>query len=77
MVSMVNRLHSEESDGVKALRVAPKVTLTSEEQSELARIVDSRLSRVKLSQRAQTVLLAAGGLQNTTKPRWYAARSDR
>ena len=46
------------------MRVAPKVTLTSEEQSELARIVASRLSSVRLSQRAQMVLLAADGLQN-------------
>ncbi len=44
--------------------MAPKVTLTSEEQSELARIVTSRLSSVRLSQRAQMVLLAADGLQN-------------
>ncbi|MHB8237761.1 MAG: hypothetical protein ACYDDD_09885 [Acidithiobacillus ferrivorans] len=40
------------------------MTLTSEEQSELARIVASRLSSVRLSQRAQMVLLAADGLQN-------------
>jgi len=46
------------------LRVAPKVTLTSEEQSALARIVASRLSGVRLPQRAQMVLLAADGLQN-------------
>lgn len=46
------------------MRVAPKVILTSEEQSELARIVASRLSSVRLSQRAQMVLLAADGLQN-------------
>lgn len=38
--------------------------LTSEEHSELARIVASRLSSVRLSQRAQMVLLAADGLQN-------------
>ena len=48
----------------RALRVAPKVILTSEERSELARIVASRLSSVRLSQRAQIVLLAAGSLQN-------------
>ena len=40
------------------------MTLTSEEQFELARIVASRLSSVRLSQRAQMVLLAADGLQN-------------
>ncbi|MHB1203423.1 MAG: IS630 family transposase [Acidithiobacillus sp.] len=46
------------------MRVAPKVILTSEEQSELVRIVASRLSSVRLAQRAQMVLLAADGLQN-------------
>ncbi len=46
------------------MRVAPKMILTSEEQSELARIVASRLSSDRLSLRAQMVLLAADGLQN-------------
>ncbi|WP_237747478.1 hypothetical protein [Acidithiobacillus thiooxidans] len=46
------------------MRVAPTVTLTSEERSELSRIVASRLSSVRLSLRARMILLAAEGLQN-------------
>lgn len=46
------------------MRVAPTVTLTSEERSELSRIVASRLSSVRLLLRARMILLAAEGLQN-------------
>ncbi|QFX95392.1 IS630 family transposase [Acidithiobacillus thiooxidans ATCC 19377] len=46
------------------MRVAPTVILTSEELSELSRIVASRLSSVRLSLRARMILLAAEGLQN-------------
>ncbi|MBU2841508.1 IS630 family transposase [Acidithiobacillus thiooxidans] len=46
------------------MRVAPTVILTSEERSELSRIVASRLSSVRLSLRARMILLAAEGLQN-------------
>jgi transposase len=46
------------------MRVAPMITLTDEERSELTLLTRSKLTSVRLSQRAQIVLLAAGGLQN-------------
>jgi transposase len=46
------------------MRVAPKIVLTDEEQTELLNLVRSRLTSVRLSQRAQIVLLAAEGMQN-------------
>jgi transposase len=46
------------------MRVAPEIILTHEEQAELTRRVGSKLSSVRLVQRARIVLLAAGGMQN-------------
>ena len=46
------------------LRVAPAIELTSEEESELTRLVRSGRTSVRLAQRAHVVLLAALGLQN-------------
>ena len=46
------------------MRVAPKIILTDEEQAELTKRAGSKLSSVRLVQRARIVLLAAGGMQN-------------
>ena len=46
------------------MRVAPEMVLTDKERAELARLVRSKLTSVRLVQRARIVLLAAGGTQN-------------
>ena len=46
------------------MRVAPEIVLTEEEHAELAKLVRSKLSSVRLAQRARIVLLAADGMQN-------------
>ena len=46
------------------LRVAQTIELTDEQRSELTRLARSKLTSVRLAQRAQIVLLAAQGLQN-------------
>ena len=46
------------------MRVAPEIVLTEEEHAELAKLVRSTLSSVRLVQRARIVLLAADGIQN-------------
>ncbi len=46
------------------MRVAPEIILRSQEQAELTKLVRSRLTGVRLAQRARIVLLAAQGLQN-------------
>ena len=46
------------------MRVAPEIILTNEERVELMRLVRSRLTSVRLEQRAGIVLLAADGFQN-------------
>ena len=46
------------------MRIAPVVVLSEEQEAELTRFVRSRLTSVRLSQRARIVLLAAQGLQN-------------
>jgi transposase len=46
------------------MRVAPEIILTSQERAELVRLVRSRLTSVRLEQRAAIVLLAADGFQN-------------
>jgi transposase len=46
------------------MRVAPEIVLTNEEHAELAKLVRSKLSSVRLAQRARIVLLAADGMQN-------------
>ena len=46
------------------MRVAQKIVMTSEERSELKRLVRSGLTSVRLEQRARIVLLAGDGMQN-------------
>jgi transposase len=46
------------------VRVAPEIVLTDEERAELTRLVRSKLTSVRLAQRARIVLLAAERLQN-------------
>ena len=46
------------------MRVAPEIVLTSQERAELMRLFRSRLTSVRLEQRAGIVLLAADGFQN-------------
>ncbi|MDR1646529.1 MAG: IS630 family transposase [Zoogloeaceae bacterium] len=46
------------------MRIAPKVELSDKERSKLAGLASSKLSSVRLSQRARIILLAAEGLQN-------------
>ncbi|MDZ4064733.1 MAG: IS630 family transposase [Coriobacteriia bacterium] len=46
------------------MRVAPEIVLTDEERAELTRLARSKLTSVRLVQRARIVLLAAEALQN-------------
>lgn len=46
------------------MRVAPEIMLTDEERTKLTRLVRSKLTSVRLAQRARIVLLAANGMQN-------------
>ena len=46
------------------MRVAPQIVLTDEEREELMRLVRSKLTSVRLVQRARIVLLAAEGMQS-------------
>ena len=46
------------------MRVAPEIVLTNEERAELVKLVRSKLTSVRLAQRARIVLLAADGMQN-------------
>lgn len=46
------------------MRVAPEIVLTDGERTELTKLAASRLTSVRLSQRARIVLLAAEGMQN-------------
>lgn len=46
------------------MRVAPEIVLTDEEHAELTKLERSRLTSVRLAQRARIVLLAATGMQN-------------
>ena len=46
------------------MRVAPKIELTDEERAALTKLIRSKLTSVRLAQRARIVLLAAQGLQN-------------
>ena len=46
------------------MRIAPAIELKPEEQAELIRLAHSKLSSVRLAERARIVLLAAQGLQN-------------
>ena len=44
------------------MRVAPEIVLTTEEHAELTKLVRSKLSSVRIAQRARIVLLAADGM---------------
>ena len=46
------------------MRVAPEIVLTDEERAELTRLARSKLTSVRLVQRARIVLLAAEAMQN-------------
>ena len=46
------------------VRVAPTVVLSEEQKAELNKLVRSKLTSVRLAQRAQIVLLAAQGMQS-------------
>jgi transposase len=46
------------------VRIAPAVELSPQEKAELIRLAHSKLSSVRLAERARIVLLAAQGLQN-------------
>jgi transposase len=46
------------------LRVAPTIVLSDEEEAELTRLVRSKVTSVRLVQRARIVLFAAQGMQN-------------
>ena len=46
------------------MRIAPEILLMSQERAELMKLVRSRLSSVRLEQRAGIVLLSADGFQN-------------
>ncbi len=46
------------------MRVAPGIVLTDDERAQLTSLVRSKLTSVRLAQRARMVLLAADGKQN-------------
>jgi len=46
------------------MRVAPEIALSDDEREELTRLSRSKLTTVRLAQRARIVLLAADGVQN-------------
>ena len=46
------------------MRVAPKIVLTAADREVLSKLVRAKLTSVRMSQRAQIVLLAANGKQN-------------
>jgi len=46
------------------MRVAPEIVLTNEEHAELSKLVRSKLSSVRIAQRARIILLAANGMRN-------------
>ena len=51
-----------EAERRERVRVAPKIVLTDEERGELKKLVRSKLTSVRLAQRARIVLLAADGM---------------
>lgn len=46
------------------MRVAPTIALSDEEKAELTKLARSKMTSVRLAQRARIVLLAAQGMQN-------------
>lgn len=63
MKSITPTLYEDEEWRVQ-VRVAPEIVLSDEERAELTRLVRSKLTSVRLAQRARMVLLAADGMQN-------------
>jgi hypothetical protein len=57
------------------MRIAPEIMLTKEERAELMKLTRSRLTSVRLEQRAGIVLLAGDGFQN--KDIAYSGDRDR
>src|SRR5665647_1415037 len=53
-----------EPDWRRRMRIAPEIILTDEERAELMKRVRSKLTSVRLEQRAGIVLLAADEFQN-------------
>lgn len=53
----------QEPDWKRQKRIATEIILTNEEQTELVKLTRSRLTSVRLEQRAGIVLLAADGFQ--------------
>ena len=49
------------------MRVAPSIVLTDQERAELKKLVGSKLTSVRLAQRARIVLLAAEEMQNSSR----------
>lgn len=50
--------------GSEQVRVAPTIVLSGEEEAELTKLARSKMTSVRLVQRARIVLLAAQGMQN-------------
>jgi transposase len=50
--------------GSEQVRVAPPIVLSDEEKAELTKLARSKMTSVRLAQRARIVLLAAQGMQN-------------
>ena len=48
----------------RPVRIAPEVVLSNEERAELTKLARSKLTSVRLAQRARIVLLAAQVVQN-------------
>src|SRR5207247_4945674 len=64
LISLLHFQCSTTSKRREPVRVAPEIVLTDEERAELTRLVRSKLTSVRLAQRARIVLLAADGMQN-------------
>jgi transposase len=63
IVLAISKLH-EQAAWRAQVRVAPEIVLTDEERAALSGLVRSKLTSMRLSQRARMVLLAAEGMQN-------------
>jgi transposase len=50
--------------GSEQVRVAPTIVLSDDEKAQLTKLARSKMTSVRLAQRARIVLLAAQGLQN-------------
>ncbi len=47
------------------MRIATEIVLTKKQREELTKLVNSKLTSVRMAQRARIILLSADGLQNT------------